>query len=151
MSKQLHLSLVIISAVVLVGCANTPSYHATALSKSDGAVVRGYWSWASWHPYVFIDKVDGRETSRRTPHGPILVDAGVRNLTVSATHFDRLGHAELQARLQAGHAYQVQLEQNGKLMTFWVEDVKTHETVSERQSTNSTYKSGVLQLPAFHF
>lgn len=139
------MSLVVGLAAVSSGCA---TYHAAALSEADGAVVSGQ-AWGLLHfEQVLIEKIDGLQSPsfwRLPAWGPALVDPGTRTLTVSGHHFrfriiglEDLGRVELNATFQAGHAYQVQLERKKKRMTFWVEDLDTHEAASERVSAKAT-------------
>lgn len=66
----------------------------------------------------------------------------MRELNVSGVYshsfLTDIGQVELKAILQADHAYQIHLERKERLMTFWVEEVTSHEPASERQSTNAT-------------
>ena len=142
------MSLVIIPVVVLTGCATgstSPTYKSTVHSATEGAQVRGSRTWGVFHSTaVIIERVDGCWLSpwNRTPTSLVLVDPGMRSLDVYGEYLHPflkdVGQVELKAMLRAGHAYQIQFEQKERLMTFWVEDVATHEAVSERQSTNAT-------------
>jgi hypothetical protein len=142
---QVLLSLVIVSAVVLAGCAAGPQYRATARSPIEGAQVYG-----STTPSLLLTTdlmvlcVDGVRVSSWQGRGayPVLVDPGLRMLTVLGVYlrpFSRgEGQVELKAMLQAAHAYQIQLARKETLLTFWVEDVTTHDEASDRQTTNAS-------------
>lgn len=120
MVRQLLLLL-----VTLAGCASIPEYHAAAPSQRQGAVVRGHWSWATWRPFITIDKIEGLPRSRwDTATGPILVDPGARTLTVTGHKPGFLdpddyleGTVELKATLMAGQSYLVRFEIDEMLMT----------------------------------
>ena len=85
---------------------------------------------------------------------PVLVDPGLRVLTVHGQHRQLLtreeGQVELKAALQAGHTYEILFERQERRMTFWMEDAVTHEAVSERQSTTATAVLDPGAMPA-HF
>lgn len=154
------MSLVIIPAVVLAGCATGPTYKSSVHSTNDGGQVSGSNKiniWSGVGAAVCLQRVDGCRLSgwNRSPADTVLVDPGVRVLTVygvySGVFTDRVAeNVELKAALQAGHAYQLQFERKENLMIFWVEDVTTHVEVSERQSTNATIHLKLGSMPA-HF
>jgi len=142
MWSQLQLSAVLILAVVLAGCATDPQYQAAVRSLDEGAQVSG--SMNSYPLVVKLQRVDGRRLGywQEQSVKPVLIEPGTRLLTVHGEYvglpLSGQGDAELKAILQAGHAYQLQVERNGRLLTFWVEDVATHEAVSDRQTTKAS-------------
>ena len=138
--------LVIFFAGTLSGCAAPAYYHARASTESDGAIVRGHWTWASWRTYVDVVKVDGQEVFAFDASGPIPVDPGSRSLTVRAYHYDFQWEKVLQATLVAGHSYQVRFEETGEQMIFWLEDEASHETVSDKVSATASPKPFSLPL-----
>jgi hypothetical protein len=148
--SKLLFSVVVMSAIILAGCATEPAfqeptYQATVLSQSDGAIVRvsEEIKMGLFHSmFMRIDKVDERSVSSEFWYGPILLDPGMRVLSISG-YYNRsilqdIGRVELNATFNAGHTYLIKAERNETLMTFWVEDEKTHDEVSKRQTTNVT-------------
>lgn len=163
---QIVIRLILSLAIVLAGCTSVPEhpiYRAAVSAPQQGAVVRGQWSWATWRPIVIINQIEGLPTDPWvSPRGTILVDPGIRTLTVTGHKPGFLdpkdyleGTVELKATLMPGRSYVVRFEIEEMLMTFWMEDEATHETVSERRSTNATIspiKSGTFFIgPMFRF
>jgi hypothetical protein len=146
MWHKLIVSVVVIPALILTGCATTPRYQAKAVDRSDWAIVRG---WASGHfiffTYTEVEKADGLPLSIWSQvGGGWLVDPGLRILNVAGTYAGGFGgrdtaRVELTANLKAGHIYRIKAERGGELMTLWVEDEETNEVVSEKRSANTTH------------
>ena len=153
MRRQLLLLSVVIAVVMLVGCATgrTTYHHATVNSEHDGAMVSGYWPLALWRDRVMVIAVDGIQVDPSIlPSASILVDPGIRNLTVWGNGFPGWEwEVKLKTTLVAGHAYKMRFERDEKLMTFWVEDVITHETVSEKQTADGNMNWGGNPFPLF--
>ena len=131
-----------VTLFLLNGCA---TYKSTALLPKAAAEVRGSLELSPqgvhtpdlWR--VYLVRVDGRRpffvNNRSTE--PVLIDPGMHVLTVRAqssrTTLWEHGQVELAADLKAGHAYQLQFAWRPGLMTYWVEDMATHEEVSLRK------------------
>lgn len=134
---------VVMLAVVLPGCATSPSYQARAGNQSEAANVRRL-TLAGFIDQTIaeLEKVDGSPCPGVSDY--VLVDAGLRTLDVVGNRYgvfgarDR-GRAELKVTAKAGHTYLIRVELNGRTMTFWTEDADTHEATSERQSTTTTH------------
>jgi hypothetical protein len=145
-------------------CASGPTYPVyvpTVLTAEEGARVGGSNKmniWSGCGTEVGLRRVDGCRMFRwiqSRSDDVFLIDPGARLLTVYGIYSNSLttGIAEdvdLTAVLQAGHVYQLQLERMEELMTFWVEDVATHEAVSERLSKKATSHLKLGSMPA-HF
>ncbi len=144
--SRLLISMLVLSTIVLAGCATTPSYQAKAGNRSDGAIVRGLNTGQFiFFTYTEFEKVDGLPLSIwHQVGGGWMVDPGLRVLTVSGTYVEAFGgretgRVELHATLKAGHTYRIKAERKGNVMTFWLEDEETQEVISEKQSTNTTH------------
>ena len=53
---------------------------------------------------------------------------------------------QFETLLQSGHDYQIRMERKKRLMTFWVEDVATHDAVTERKSAKAAMVNSHLGL-----
>jgi hypothetical protein len=146
MRSKLFISVVVLTTILLGGCATTTSYQAKAVNREDGAFIRCwdtgtflYWTLI----YTEIEKVDGLPLSTGARVGGVLVDPGLRVLSVAGTYGKGVGRdtgkVELDVTLKAGHLYQVKAEYSEERMTLWVEDEATHEVVSEKRSTNTSH------------
>jgi len=136
-----------VAVLSLTGCATPRStYHATATSTNEAAIVSG-----TLKPFLTLRKaalqaVDGVRLDfwQAQSTRPILIDPGQRALLVRGqyvrffTHGD--SYVDLKATLQAGHAYQIKVELKKREMTFWVEDLATHEEVSDRQTAKASWE-----------
>ena len=134
------------AVVSLTGCATPGStYHATATSTNEAAKVSG-----TLKPFITLRKaalqaVDGVRVDfwQAQSTRPILIDPGQRALFVRGqyvrffTHGD--SYVDLKATLQAGHAYQIKVVLKKREMTFWVEDLATHEEVSDRKTAKVSW------------
>lgn len=145
MWAKLLISVVVMPAIILPGCATTPSYEAKVINRGDGAIVRGWESGAFvFYTYTEIEKVDGLRLSIWSQiGGGWLVDPGLRVLSVAGTYVGGFGErdtgrVELKATLKAGHSYRIKAERSGEHMTLWVEDEVMNEVVGEKRSTNTT-------------
>jgi len=159
--KQTLPWIVVVLAATLVGCAAVATDATKATYASEGAVIRGQWSGPLTlpppKPFVGIGRVDGRPLSRNAMAvGPIIVDPGSRTLTVFGHDYHgfkgEVGKVDLRVDLKAGHSYLVRFEHKENEMTFWVEDVETHELAGGRQSTTEITpekSGGSLNLPMF--
>jgi hypothetical protein len=146
MWSKLLITVVMLSTTLLGGCATTASYQAKAVNRYDGAFIRGWQSgtFLYWTlTYTEIEKVDGLPLSRSSQVGGVLVDPGLRVLSVAGTYGRGSGRdtgkVELDVTLKAGHSYRVKAERNGERMTLWVEDEAANEVVSEKRSTTTTH------------
>ena len=150
MWSKLLISAVVMPAIILAGCATTPSYQAKATNRSDGAIVRGWQSGTFMYltfTHTEIEKVDGLRLSVWSQTGGgWLVDPGLRVLSVAGTYAGGFGgveryagRVELDATLIAGHSYRIKAERSGGIMTFWVEDEEMHAAASEKRTTNTTH------------
>jgi hypothetical protein len=150
MWRQSLFSVVVLSAVMIAGCATTPTYHATVVKRAEGAVV-GSWSsqsmWRifSYYTYTEVEKVDGLSLSPWSQGwGGWLVDPGLRVLSVAGTYTGlagarNTGRVEFKVFLKAGHTYLIKAERSGENIILWVEDQATQEAVTEKRSTKTTH------------
>jgi hypothetical protein len=145
MRKQLQLSAVIVWAILLISCAVGPKHEATVRSPNEGALVSG---WMQVLPLLKVILVGVDGLGRRGWHArtteAALIDPGGRILNVHGEYLGLfyVGYAdvELKADLQAGQAYQLRIERNGRLLTFWLEDATTHSEVSDRQAKEASIR-----------
>lgn len=124
--------------LLLAGCTTCPKYEATARSEAEGAMVTGSLELFPLVKVVVL-RVDGKcrlgwDAQRPTP---LLVDPGVRVLEVGGEYISMLpvrGAATVTftVDLVAAHAYQLHIERDGRYLTFWIEDVTTGTTVTDR-------------------
>lgn len=146
MWSKLLISVVALSTMLLGGCATTASYQAKAVNRDDGAYIRGwesgtflYWTLT----YTEIEKVDGLPLSAWSQVGGVLVDPGLRVLSVAGTYAEGIGRVtgrvELDVTLKAGHFYRVKAERSGERMTLWIEDEVGNDVVSEKRTTKTTH------------
>ncbi len=157
--KRLLSSSIVLCVVFVAGCAAVVATDQTkATSPSDGAVIRGQWSGplSLYKPYVTIRQVDGRQRLQKGMGvSPIIVDPGLRTLTVIGHEYHGTqgiyGQVDLKVELKAGYSYLVRFEYRENVMTFWVEDVATHNHIGSPQSTKEIAQQtgGSLNLPIF--
>jgi len=129
----------------LAGCvSNSPTYHATATSTNEAAIVAGTMTPLGARKAA-LQAVDGVYVGfwQAQSISPILVDPGQRTLAVQGQYIGFFTHgdanAELKANLQAGRAYQIKAELKKWNMTFWIEDLVSHEAASVRQTNQVSW------------
>ncbi|MCO5762107.1 MAG: hypothetical protein NHG36_11430 [Chromatiaceae bacterium] len=145
MQRTFPISVIVMLAAFLAGCAATPTYQSSATEPGQAAILRA-WSSGKWafFTYTQIEKVDGRHLSIYTQTWPgSMVDPGVRVLSVAGTYAGMFGErdtarVELAATLKAGHIYLLKAERSDHLMTLWLEDEDTHELASEKKTSGTT-------------
>ncbi len=129
----------------LAGCvSNCPTYHATATSTNEAAIVSGTMTPLGARKAA-LQAVDGVYVSfwQAQSISPILVDPGQRTLAVQGHYIGFFTHgdasAELKANLQAGRAYQIKVELKKWNMIFWLEDLVNHEAASVQQTNQVSW------------
>jgi len=145
MNRWLCLWVAFMILLSLTGCATTsPTYHATATSTNDAAIVSGTMTPLCSRKvalqavdYVYVGFWQAQSIST------ILVDPGQRVLSVKGQYIGFFTHgdacADLKANLQAGCAYQIKVDLKKQNMIFWVEDLANHEAVSDRQTNQVSW------------
>jgi len=152
MKKFIILPGLILACVFLTGCATGPTYKSTVHSANEGAQVSG-----STGGMVGLRAVDGVSLfpGEILTGAKIMVDPGERVLTVRGAYTtlftDGNVLVELKPMLRAGHAYQLRMARKKSLITLWVEDLATHEPVSERKSANAIVNSHLGFAPGGGF
>lgn len=146
------MALIGLMPAILIGCATAPLYEASVTDPAQGAVLRAWSSvpegWTRKSLGTCIELVDDRllfdglRASDEPQFGTgVLVDPGVRTLTVSATYWGPInytGRGNLTAIIEPGHTYLLKAERNETLITLWLEDLETHEAVSERMTVKAS-------------
>ena len=154
-----------VTLLALSGCA---TYKPTAHSPKEAAEVCGSLELSPQGAHtpdlwrVYLVRVDGCRPFFINNHStePVLVDPGMHVLTVRAQssriNLWEHGQVELAADLKAGHAYQLQFAWRPGLMTYWVEDMATHDEVSLRKWLSPACHvhhniNSILVVPSFKF
>lgn len=150
--RRLWMALIGLMPAIFIGCATAPLYEASVTDPGQGAILRAWSSvpegWARKSLGTCVEQVDDRllfdglRASDKAQFGTgVLVDPGVRTLTVSATYWGPINYTvrdKLTATLKPGHTYLLKAERTESLITLWIEDLETHEAVSERKTIKAS-------------